>query len=152
MRYGLHTLANRKEDQLHFARQRELAQRLGFMDTESKSGVELFMQHYYRHVLALSEVNDIVLQYFQEEIIAKKKPEIEPLNERFRLVNRRIDAIDPDIFLKQPSAMLEMFLLMAQREENIRVRVRSFALCGPCISLTTTFAMTRKTAASFWAS
>jgi [protein-PII] uridylyltransferase len=39
-----HTLAGRKEDQLHFARQRELSQRLGFMDTESKSAVELFMQ------------------------------------------------------------------------------------------------------------
>ena len=135
VRYGLHTLANRKEDQLHFARQRELAQRLGFMDTESKSGVELFMQHYYRHVLALSEVNDIILQYFQEEIIAKKKPEIEPLNERFRLVNRRIDAIYPDIFLNQPSAMLEMFLLMAQREENIRVRVRSIRALREAVHL-----------------
>jgi [protein-PII] uridylyltransferase len=62
-----------------------LAQRLGFMDTETKSGVELFMQHYYRHVMALSEVNDIILQFFQEEIVAKKKPTLEPLNERFQL-------------------------------------------------------------------
>ena len=83
VRYGLHTLAGRKEDQLHFARQRELSQRLGFMDTESKSAVELFMQHYYRHVMALSEVNDIILQYFQEDIVAKKKPNMEPLNEGF---------------------------------------------------------------------
>ena len=103
VRYGLHTLAGRKEDQLHFARQRELSQRLGFMDTESKSAVELFMQHYYRHVMALSEVNDIILQYFQEDIVAKKKPNMEPLNERFRLVNGRIDIVQPDIFLLNPS-------------------------------------------------
>ena len=135
VRYGLHALAKRKEDQLHFARQRELAQRLGFMDTETKSGVELFMQHYYRHVMALSEVNDIILQFFQEEIVAKKKPTLEPLNERFRLVNRRIDAIDPEIFLRQPSAMLEMFLLMAQREENIRVRVTSIRALRQAVHL-----------------
>ncbi len=135
VRYGLHALAKRKEDQLHFARQRELAQRLGFMDTETKSGVELFMQHYYRHVMALSEVNDIILQFFQEEIIAKKKPTLEPLNERFHLVNRRIDAIDPEIFLKQPSSMLEMFLLMAQREENIRVRVTSIRALRQAVHL-----------------
>jgi [protein-PII] uridylyltransferase len=135
VRYGLHALAKRKEDQLHFARQRELAQRLGFMDTESKSGVELFMQHYYRHVMALSEVNDIILQFFQEDIVAKKKPTIEPLNERFRLVNRRIDAIDPDIFVKQPSTMLEMFLLMAQREENLRVRVTSIRALRQAVHL-----------------
>ena len=47
---------------------------------------------------------------------------MEPLNDRFRLVNRRIDVVQPDIFLRTRSAMLEMFLLMAQRE-NIRVRV-----------------------------
>ena len=135
VRYGLHTLAGRKEDQLHFARQRELSQRLGFMDTESKSAVELFMQHYYRHVMALSEVNDIILQYFQEDIVAKKKPTMEPLNDRFRLVNRRIDVVQPDIFLRTPSAMLEMFLLMAQREENIRVRVTAIRALRDAVHL-----------------
>ena len=83
VRYGLHSLAGRKEDQLHFARQRELSQRLGFVDTESKSAVELFMQHYYRHVMALSDVNDIVLQHFEEDITAKKRASLEQLNERF---------------------------------------------------------------------
>ncbi len=135
VRYGLHALAGRKEDQLHFARQRELSQRLGFMDTESKSAVELFMQHYYRHVLALSEVNDIVLQYFQEDIVAKRSPTVEPLNDRFQLVNRRIDVLEPAIFLSNPSAMLEMFLLMAQREENIRVRVSTIRALRDAVHL-----------------
>ena len=105
------------------------------MDTESKSAVELFMQHYYRHVMALSEVNDIILQYFQEDIVAKKKPNMEPLNERFRLVNGRIDIVQPDIFLLNPSAMLEMFVLMAQREENIRVRVTAIRALRDAVHL-----------------
>lgn len=135
VRYGLHAVADRKEDQLHFARQRELSQRLGFMDTENKSAVELFMQHYYRHVLALSDVNDIVLQHFQENSAAKKRPKLERLNERFQLVNGRLDIIEPDIFLRQPSAMLEMFLLMAQREENISVRVSTIRALRDAVHL-----------------
>ena len=135
VRYGLHSLAGRKEDQLHFARQRELSQRLGFMDTESKSAVELFMQHYYRHVMALSDVNDIVLQHFQEDMAAKKRPSLERLNDRFRLINRRIDITEQDVFLRNPSAMLEMFFLMAQREENIRVRVRTIRALREAVHL-----------------
>ena len=135
VRYGLHSLAGRKEDQLHFARQRELSQRLGFVDTESKSAVELFMQHYYRHVMALSDVNDIVLQHFEEDITAKKRASLERLNERFCLINRRIDITEPDVFLRNPSAMLEMFFLMAQREENIRVRVRTIRALREAIHL-----------------
>ena len=135
VRYGLHALAGRKEDQLHFARQRELSQRLGFMDTENKSSVELFMQHYYRHVLALSDVNDIVLQHFQESSAAKKRPKLERLNERFQLINGRLDILEPDVFLRQPSAMLEMFLLMAQRQENISVRVSAIRALRDAVHL-----------------
>ena len=135
VRYGLHALADRKEDQLHFARQRELSQRLGFMDTENKSAVELFMQHYYRHVLALSDVNDIVLQHFQENSAEKKRPKLERLNERFQLVNGRLDIVEPDIFLRKPSAMLEMFLLMAQRKQNISVRVSTIRALRDAVHL-----------------
>ena len=59
------------------------------------------MQHYYRHVLALSDVNDIVLQHFQENSAEKKRPKLERLNERFQLVNGRLDIVEPDIFLRK---------------------------------------------------
>ena len=93
------------------------------------------MQHYYRHVMALSDVNDIVLQHFEEDITAKKRASLERLNERFCLINRRIDITEPDVFLRNPSAMLEMFLLMAQREENIHVRVRTIRALREAIHL-----------------
>jgi len=123
VRYGLHLIAGRKEDRLQFEYQRELAQRFGYADTNAKRGVEGFMQLYYRHVLALREVNDIVLQTFEETIVqGKRRPRMEAINDRFRLRNQYIETIDPEVFPTQPSAMIEMFVIMANRRDIAGVR------------------------------
>ena len=54
VRFGLHLIAERKQDHLQFAHQRELAERLGFSDSEAKLSVEQFMYDYYRHILSLN--------------------------------------------------------------------------------------------------
>jgi [protein-PII] uridylyltransferase len=125
VRFGLHLIAQRKEDRLQFSHQRELAQRLGFVDTETQRGVERFMYHYYRHVLALTEVNDILVQYFQEAFIAPRKVREEPVNERFQMVNSYIEARSDNTFEEYPSAILEMFVIMANRRDIAGVRART---------------------------
>jgi len=125
VRFGLHLIAQRKEDRLQFSHQRELAQRLGFVDTETQRGVERFMYHYYRHVLALTEVNDILVQYFQEAFIAPRKVRKEPVNERFQMVNSYIEALSDSTFEQTPSAILEMFVIMANRRDIAGVRART---------------------------
>ena len=135
VRFGLHLIAGRKEDQLHFSRQRELAQRLGFVDTDSQMGVEVFMYHFYRHILALTEVNGILLKHFQETLESAKREKITQINERFRLVNHRIEAVHDNVFKDSPSALLEMFVLMAQREEDIQVRVSTIRLMRESLAL-----------------
>ena len=123
VRYGLHLIAGRKEDRLQFEYQRELAQRFGYADTDAKRGVEGFMQLYYRHVLALREVNDIVLQRFEETIVqGRRRPRMEAINERFRLRNQYIETTSPEVFPQTPSAMFEMFVIMANRREIAGVR------------------------------
>ena len=123
VRYGLHLIAGRKEDRLQFEYQRELAQRFGYADTDAKRGVEGFMQLYYRHVLALREVNDIVLQTFEETIVqGRRRPRMEAINERFRLRNKYIETTGPEVFPTAPSAMFEMFVIMANRREIAGVR------------------------------
>ena len=135
VRFGLHLIAGRKEDQLHFSRQRELAQRLGFVDTDSQMGVEVFMYHFYRHILALTEVNGILLKNFQEAVESANREKITQINERFMLVNNRIEAMHDNVFKDSPSALLEMFLLMAQREEDIQVRVSTIRLMRESLTL-----------------
>ena len=123
VRYGLHLIAGRKEDRLQFEYQRELAQRFGYADTDAKRGVEGFMQLYYRHVLELREVNDIVLQTFEETIVkGKRRPRMQAINERFQMRNEYIETTSPCVFKETPSAMFEMFVIMATRGDIAGVR------------------------------
>ncbi len=123
VRYGLHLLAGRKEDRLQFEYQRGLAERLGFADTDARLGVERFMSLYYQHVLALREVNDIVLQYFDESILRQReRPVIEPINERFQIRNNYIEICHDRVLEETPSALLEIFVIMANRRDISGVR------------------------------
>ena len=117
VRFGLHLIVGRQEDQLRFAHQRELAQRLGFVDTDAKSGVERFMHHYYRHVLALTEVNDIIIQFFRERSDKPRRDKVETINDDFVLRNKHIETQDEDVFRNNPAALLEMFVIIAHRED-----------------------------------
>ncbi len=126
VRFGLHLLAERKEDHLQFEYQRALAQRLGFADTSAKLGVERFMHHYYRHIIELREVNDILLQHFDESILrAREKPRVVPINDRFRIRNNYIEATSPDVFVQTPDALLEIFVIMANRRDISGVRAET---------------------------
>ena len=135
VRFGLHLIAERKEDQLQFSHQRELSERLGFVDTDAQRGVERFMHHYYRHVLALTEVNDILIQYFQENIVSSSRQKRQALNERFEIVDSYIEAIDDNLFRSTPSAILEVFVIMANRRDIAGVRARTIRLIRDALDL-----------------
>ena len=126
VRFGLHLVAGRKDDRLQFEHQRALARNLGFADTDAKLGVERFMNHYYRHVLELREVNDIGLQYFEESVLkARERPRVEPINERFQIRNAYLETVAPEVFARAPSALLEAFVIMANRRDISGVRAET---------------------------
>jgi len=136
VRFGLHLLAERKEDHLQFEYQRALAQRLGFADTSAKLGVERFMHHYYRHIIALREVNDILLQHFDESILrARERPRIVPINDRFQIRNNYIESTSADVFRHTPSALLEVFVIMANRRDISGVRADTIRLIRKHLNL-----------------
>ena len=127
VRYGLHLVAGRKDDRLQFEHQRALSERLGYVDTAARLGVERFMHQYYTYVLSLREVNDIVLQYLDESL-ARGKPRIESINERFCINDNHIEATSPDVFARTPSALLEMFVILANRRDIAGVRAGTIRL------------------------
>lgn len=120
VRYGLHMLANREEDRLQFDYQQQLAELLGYADNEESRAVEQFMRHYYRAVLALRALNDVLLHYLDESILrAKEKIRITPINDRFQICNHYIEVTREQVFVETPSALLEIFVLMGQ-DKNIK--------------------------------
>ncbi len=123
VRYGLHLIAGRPQEVLDFDSQRKLAKMLGYQDTEKRLAVEQMMQHYYQVVLSIRELNDVMLQYLDEVILHKDKAKsIAPLNERFQIRDQYIETAGEHIFAQYPSALLEIFCLLAEREDIIGIR------------------------------
>jgi [protein-PII] uridylyltransferase len=117
VRYALHMLTDREEDRLLFDHQRELADLWGFQDGD-KLAVEQFMQVYYRWALALGQLNEVLIGYFDQAILRSDTAnEVEILNEHFQVRNGYIEARSDSLFSEHPSALLEIFLLCATREE-----------------------------------
>jgi [protein-PII] uridylyltransferase len=110
VRYALHLLAGREEDRLLFDHQRELAMQWGFRDGE-KLAVEQFMQVYYRWALALAQLNELLLQTFDQAILRTGgEDEVIVLDDDFELRNGYITARRPALFTERPSALLDVFL------------------------------------------
>ncbi len=128
VRFALHNLAGRAEDRLLFDYQRTLARLLGYEDNDSKLAVERFMQKYYRVVMSLSELNDLLMQHFEEMLLRNEAADITPLNARFQIRNHYIEVTHPQVFKRSPFALLEIFLLMAQHPEIRGVRADSIRL------------------------
>lgn len=117
IRFALHTLTERREDRLLFDHQIKLAEMLGYEDASYTLAVEQMMQRYYRTVMDLSRLNEMLLQLFQEAILMDPNVAPEPVNERFQVKNGFLQVVHEDIFTQSPSALLEIFLLLQQNPQ-----------------------------------
>jgi [protein-PII] uridylyltransferase len=79
------------------------------------------MQRYYRTVLDVSFLNELLLQLFRDAILSEDSPP-RPLNPRFQIRNDYLEVVAPDIFARAPSALLELFVLLQQHPEIRGVR------------------------------
>jgi [protein-PII] uridylyltransferase len=118
VRYALHMITDREEDRLLFDHQRALAELWGFEDGD-RLAVEQFMQTYYRWALALGQLNEVLIQNFDQAILRPDQANVvEVINDRFQLRNGYLEARDDGVFDREPSALLEAFLLCANLEES----------------------------------
>ena len=119
VRFGLHILTGRREDRILFDHQINLAKLLGYEDATHTLAVEQLMQHYYRSVMELSRLNEMLLQLFEEAILMDPTAAPEPLNDRFQIKNGYLQTVNEQVFNNDPSALLEVFLLL-QQDSDIR--------------------------------
>ncbi|HAW26175.1 MAG: [protein-PII] uridylyltransferase [Gammaproteobacteria bacterium] len=129
VRYGLHMLAGRAEDRLLFDHQRSLAALLGYEDSDAKLAIERFMQKYYRVVMSISELSDLVGQHFAEVILWEgDSGDAVPLNSRFLVRDGYLEVADDSVFKRRPFAILEIFVLLAQHPDIQGVRAETIRL------------------------
>ena len=117
IRFALHVLTGRQEDRLLFDHQIKIALLFGYQDASFMLAVEQFMQRYYRTVMDLSRLNEMLLQLFQEAILMNPNVAAEPINERFQVKNGFLQITSDTAFEDNPSGLLELFLLLQQNPE-----------------------------------
>ena len=117
IRFALHILTGRREDRLLFDHQKNLAEMLGYEDAAYTLAVEQLMQRYYRTVMELSRLNEMLLQLFEEAILMDPDAPAESLNNRFQVKNGFLQTVSDQVFHDDPSALLELFLLLQQHPE-----------------------------------
>lgn len=137
LRHHLHRIANRGENKLLFDYQREVAKKMGY-DTQvgknahHNASIESLMRVYYRKAMRLSTLNEMLNAYFFESLIEPKlsddeKAKNSEINERFKIKNNAIAVTHSKVFTHNPSALLEIFVLMGQ--ENIKhIRAKTLRL------------------------
>ncbi len=129
VRFGLHVLTGRREDYLLFDHQRRIAQQFGYRDQGHNLAVEQFMQRYYRTVNALGQLNEMLLQLFEEAILLADDPdEPTPINHRFQARRGYLEVTRPNVFLRYPFALLEIFLILQQHQEVKGIRAATIRL------------------------
>ena len=116
IRFALHILTGRREDRLLFDHQKKLAEMLGYEDAVYMLAVEQLMQRYYRTVMDLSRLNEMLLQLFEEAILMDPDAPAEPLNHNFKVRNGYLQTADDQVFQRDPSALLELFVLLQQNQ------------------------------------
>ena len=129
VRAVLHVITDKHEDRLLFEHQREVAKHLGFEDSEPHLGVELFMKEYYRTIMELARLNEMLLGLFREMFWENPNTaNIVNLNRRFQTRNGYLEVTSDSVFTRYPFALLEIFLLLQQHEDIKGVRPSTIRL------------------------
>ena len=118
VRFALHRLANRREDRLLFDYQNQISIDFGFEAGPHNLAIEQFMQQYYRTIMELERLNEMLLQIFREEILfADTKKQTSVINDRFMLRNNYIEVRHDDVFKQHPPALIELFVLISSHSD-----------------------------------
>jgi [protein-PII] uridylyltransferase len=116
IRARLHVVAGRREDRLVFDLQNAVAESFGYKTTSRPDGrilqraSERLMKRFYWAAKAVAQLNQILLLNIEERL-NPAAAESRPINERFSEKGGMIEVARDDLYLKQPQAILETFLL-----------------------------------------
>jgi [protein-PII] uridylyltransferase len=78
--------------------------------------------------MELSRLNEMLLQLFEEAILLDKNDPPVPLGPRFQSRNGYLEVTDDQVFAREPSALLEIFLLLEQNLDLRGINARTIAL------------------------
>ncbi|MES2424525.1 MAG: [protein-PII] uridylyltransferase, partial [Pseudomonadota bacterium] len=127
IRARLHILAGRREDRLVFDLQTAVAQTFGYVTPtaapvpagqaarpQQVRASEQVMRRYYWAAKAVTQLNQILLLNIEERLQSDRDATVhppEPINARFSNKAGMIEVTSDDLYVREPHAILETFLL-----------------------------------------
>jgi [protein-PII] uridylyltransferase len=133
VRNAIHFRTTKKNDQLTFQYQEEIAKELGFADEPGALAVEKFMQTYYQHAGTIKRMTQAAIATLvaspEQRLRTLHKKNVTHYDDDFAKADGKIVAKKADCFEKDPLSLLKVFLL-AQKEgcdldEETRRRISS---------------------------
>ena len=128
VRFALHMLAEKPEERLSFDYQVKLAKTFAYKDKPHSLAIEQFMKDYFKVIKRNRELNEMLLQWFDETIVHHQKQKLLPLDNDFQLSNGYIEVRHPRVFKINPQALLELFHWIVKRPDIEGVRASTIRL------------------------
>ena len=118
VRARLHMVAGRREDRLVFDLQTAVAESFGYQATKAvvngQRSSEVLMHRYYWAAKAVTQLNQILMLNIEERVNGSEATPMRPITARFLDRAGMLEVVRDDIYLDNPHAILETFLVLAQ--------------------------------------
>lgn len=114
IRNRLHFISGRKNDQLFFEHQQDMAEAFRYRDTQGVLGVELFMREVYSHMQKIATITDLYFEHTDETLNKSAQHGLRSLESGIVVKHDRISISDRDLLQKKPHMLMRVFLHAAR--------------------------------------
>ena len=114
IRARLHVVAGRREDRLVFDLQTAVAESFGYASSNAQRSSEVLMHRYYWAAKAVTQLNQILMLNIEERINASEAAPMRQINARFLDRAGMLEVAHDALYLENPHAILETFLVFQQ--------------------------------------
>ncbi len=114
IRARLHAVAGRREDRLVFDLQTAVAESFGYASSKAQRSSEVLMHRYYWAAKAVTQLNQILMLNIEERINASEAAPMRQISARFFDRAGMLEVSHDALYLENPHAILETFLVFQQ--------------------------------------
>ena len=148
IRNQLHYLSSRKNDQLFFEHQEELAKAFGYRTGGGFLDVEHFMREVYRHLQTIAVATDLFFEHAGEVLAAGPEEAGRRLEPAIALRRGQVLLAAPELLAAKPQLLMRIFLQAGRTGRPIHHRTRK-AISGHLHLIDDRLRRSRRLAKSF---
>jgi [protein-PII] uridylyltransferase len=125
IRNRLHYVSGRKNDQLFFEHQKEMAQAFGFANEKDLLAVEHFMRDVYTHMQTISVTTDLFFEHVEEVLGSEETPKsAKPIELGIDIRHNRIHLVNTGLLRSKPQLFMRLFSQSAKTGIPLHFRTR----------------------------